>query len=87
MAALLADVAETPRPYETPMLTARQECVLAYLREFMTAHRYPPTIRQIGKHFGFRSPNGVMYHLIALERKGYIIRDPMTARGIRLVNV
>ena len=86
MTALLADLSEAPRPQVPPKLTARQECVLAYLREFMTSHRYPPTIRQIGKHFGFRSPNGVMYHLIALQRKGRIVRDPMTARGIRLVN-
>ena len=86
MAALLANLCELPVSQEPPKLTARQECVLAYLRDFMTAHRYPPTIRQIGTHFGFRSPNGVMYHLSALERKGRIVRDPMTARGIKLVN-
>lgn len=86
MAVLLADVAESPCPQESPKLTARQQCVLTFLREFMAAHSYPPSIRQIGEHFGFRSPNGVMYHLLALERKGLIVRDPMTARGIRLVN-
>ena len=86
MATYLPGLSELRLSQELPKLTARQECVLAFLRDFMTAHRYPPTIRQIGKHFGFRSPNGVMYHLSALERKGRIVRDPMTARGITLVS-
>lgn len=56
-------------------LTARQQEVLDYLKgrvETITVCR--ATTRGIGERFGIRSPNGVMCHLIALERKGYIKR-------------
>lgn len=85
MATLLPGDTELSLSQASPKLTARQESVLAFLRDFTTTHHYPPTIRQIGKHFGIGSPNGVMFHLDALERKGLIVRDPMTARGIRVV--
>jgi len=39
---------------------------------------------EIGQHFGIRSSNGVNDLLIALERKGYIVRRKGTARGIQL---
>ena len=47
---------------------------------------YPPTIREIGLHFGIKSPNGVAYHLAALEKKGYIERGIASARAIRLLD-
>lgn len=43
-----------------------------------------PTIREMCLHFNIGSPNGMMAHIVALEKKGYIVRDPMKARSIRL---
>ena len=47
---------------------------------------YGPTVREIGNEFGIRSPNGVMCHLKALEKKGLIIREAHMARAIQLAN-
>ena len=63
-------------------LTARQAEILAFLRSYSTEHGRPPTMREIGAHFGFVSTNGVNDHLRALERNGAIRRDREVARGI-----
>ncbi|MAT16789.1 MAG: hypothetical protein CMJ46_16140 [Planctomyces sp.] len=65
-------------------LTARQSQVLSYIRDHVTREGFAPTVREIGRHFGFRSPNGVMCHLRALEKKGYIHRRPQCSRAIQL---
>lgn len=62
-------------------LTPRQEQILAYL----CTRRFPPTIGEIAAEFGIKSPNGVICHLQALARKGYIERDPLLARGIHVL--
>lgn len=59
-------------------LTVRQREILAFIQ----SKPYPPTVREIGAAFGIRSPNGVTCHLLALERKGAIIRERGKARGI-----
>ena len=67
-------------------LTPRQQQVLAFIRDFIAAKGYPPTIREIGSHFGIKSPNGVVCHLTALKRKGYIERGVSSARTITLLD-
>src|SRR5690606_23054524 len=47
---------------------------------------YPPTLREIGEYMGIRSTNGVNDHLRALERKGYLRREDMKSRALRLVS-
>ncbi len=42
-------------------------------------------MREIGAHFYISSPNGVVCHLKALEKKGLISREPNMSRAIRLV--
>lgn len=66
-----------------PTLTARQAEVLQFIRE--NSGLYGPAIREIAQQFAFRSPNGVICHLDALERKGYIRRRRGIARGIEVV--
>ena len=41
-------------------------------------------MREIGDDFGIGSPNGVMCHLSALERKGLVSREPNLSRAITL---
>ncbi len=65
-------------------LTERQQAVLDYIRAFTAARGFPPTVREIGCHFGIRSTNGVMDHLMVLTRKGHIARVGLKSRGIRL---
>ncbi|HID77167.1 MAG TPA: transcriptional repressor LexA, partial [Planctomycetaceae bacterium] len=45
---------------------------------------YGPTVREIGRQFGIQSPNGVVCHLKALEKKGLIRREPHMSRAIQL---
>jgi repressor LexA len=67
-------------------LSDRQKGMLEFLRDFITDNRFPPTIREIGQEVGISSTSVVKYNLDALERKGYIERDPDISRGIRLVD-
>jgi repressor LexA len=67
-------------------LTPRQQEILDFICRRIDDHGYPPTIRDIGKAFEIKSPNGVMCHLKALEKKGYIAREGNSARAIRLTH-
>lgn len=43
----------------------------------------PATIRGIGERFDIKSPNGVMCHLKALEKKGYVVHAGRGAHSWR----
>ncbi len=66
-------------------LTKRQEQTLDFIRHSIEDRGYPPTLREIGEHMGIRSTNGVNDHLRALERKGYLTREDMKSRALKLV--
>lgn len=65
-------------------LTKRQREIYEFLRDKIINRGYGPTVREIGLHFNIRSPNGVMCHLKALERKGLISREQNMSRAIQL---
>lgn len=65
-------------------LTKRQEQTLDFIRRSIEERGYPPTLREIGEHMGIRSTNGVNDHLRALERKGYLRREDMKSRALKL---
>ncbi len=65
-------------------LTARQQAVYEFIRDKIRHRGYGPTVREIGQRFGIKSPNGVMCHLKALEKKGIISRQPNMSRAIQL---
>jgi len=65
-------------------LTSRQREVYELIRGMIINRGLVPTVREIGEHFGIRSPNGVMCHLKALEKKGFIHRSPNKSRAIEL---
>ena len=67
-------------------LTARQEQVLGFIREFTHANGYPPTVREIGSELDLSSPSTVHVHLGNLERLGFIRRDPTKPRALELVD-
>lgn len=66
-------------------LTDRQRMCLDFIRAHIDDRGYPPTLREIGQRMGIKSTNGVNDHLRSLERKGYIARDDVKSRGIRIV--
>jgi repressor LexA len=66
-------------------LTERQEKILAFIKRSIVEQGYPPTIREIGEHFGIRSTNGVNDHLKALERKGYLVRGELKSRALSVI--
>ena len=68
-----------------PPLTARQREFLDFIRQFIRRVGYPPTVREIGAHFGF-VPRSVFDHLKALERKGYLHRDPGKSRSLQILD-
>lgn len=67
-------------------LTKRQQDVYEFIRDLIENRGYGPTVREIGMQFGISSPNGVMCHLKALEKKGLISREPNMSRAIQLVD-
>jgi len=66
------------------MLTERQQAIFNYILRFRHEHGCSPSIPEIQREFGIRSPNGVAGHLKALEAKGMIGRG---ARGSRQIDV
>jgi len=67
-------------------LTPRQQEIYDFLKDKIINRGYGPTVREIGAQFGIRSPNGVMCHLKALEKKGLIIRESHMSRAIQLAD-
>jgi repressor LexA len=67
------------------MLTNRQEQVLQVVRAGVARRGYPPSIREIGDAVGLKSTSSVAYHLKALEKKGYVHRDPGRPRTVELL--
>lgn len=65
-------------------LTTRQAEILQFVESIISSRGYGPTVREIGAHFGIRSPNGVLCHLKALEKKGRIVRGSRIPWGVRI---
>jgi len=63
-------------------LTDRQLEVLRFIARQIDEAGYPPTIREIGEALDIRSTNGVNDHLKALEKKGFLARDPVKSRAV-----
>ncbi len=70
----------------TQPLTKRQQKVYGFIKKHIEDQRWPPTVLEIMKHRRIKSPNGVMCHLKALEKKEYIeFGGAHMSRCIRLV--
>jgi len=66
-------------------LTDRQEDILIFIQQFTQENGYPPTLREIGKHFQISSTFGVKRHLEALVKKGRINIEGNASRGISMI--
>ena len=71
---------------ERPRLARRQREVLDHLAAYVALHGYPPTLREQSEALGINI-SAVHQHWQALERKGYVVRNPKLSRTIRIVEV
>lgn len=63
-------------------LNNRQINILEFIKEEIKYKGYPPTIREICIHTNLRSTSTVHNHLVTLEKKGYLLRNPTLPRAI-----
>jgi repressor LexA len=77
-----AVVSPLPDRDEGDGLTARQRAILEAIRDSVERRGYPPSIREICDAAGLASTSSVAHQLRALERKGYLRRDPNRPRAV-----
>ena len=63
------------------MLTERQQAILDFINEYVGENGFPPSVREIGKHFGVY-PATIQDHIAALERKGYLQKKRFQSRTL-----
>ena len=73
-------------PADEAGLTPRQRKVLEVIRAAVERKGYPPSMREIGEAVGLTSSSSVSHQLAALERKGFIRRDPNRPRAMEIVS-
>ncbi len=72
-------------PADEHGLTTRQLKILTAIKAAVIANGYPPSMREIGAAAGLASPASVQYQLQALEKKGFIRRDPTRGRALEVL--
>ncbi|RKR74479.1 transcriptional repressor LexA [Frondihabitans australicus] len=72
-------------PREVKPLTAKQELILAAIRESIASRGYPPSMREIGDAVGLASLSSVTHQLNQLELAGAIRRDPNRPRALEVL--
>jgi repressor LexA len=66
-------------------LTERQRAVLSYIARCIDQSDVPPSLQEIGQAMGGISPTAALAHVTALERKGYLRRNPHERRGLSVI--
>ncbi|MFB4317903.1 transcriptional repressor LexA [Actinomadura sp. 21ATH] len=81
----MSKVRELPDgPGDESGLTQRQRMVLEVIRDSVQRRGYPPSMREIGEAVGLTSTSSVSHQLRALQRKGYLRRDPNRPRAVEV---
>ena len=68
-------------------LTLKQERVFSFLKDYLSRHGYPPTVREIAKHLKMAGPHSAKRFLDMLEHKGYIRRVAKSSRAIEIIDL
>ena len=58
-----------------PRKTDTRENILDFIRAFRRENGYSPSVREVARHCGIKSPSVVQYHLDQLEQTGLITRE------------
>ena len=67
-------------------ISAKQKEILEYIKDQIINRGFPPSVRDICEAVNLRSTSSVHSHLEALEKNGYIRRDPAKPRTIEIVD-
>lgn len=67
-------------------LTAKQQQILEVIKTAILERGYPPSVREMCMAVGLSSTSSVHAHLEALEKKGYIKKDPAKPRTIEVMD-
>ncbi|NGX55373.1 MAG: LexA repressor [Chlamydiae bacterium] len=63
-------------------LTKRQQEIVEFIEDFVATHRFSPSFREIGDHFGFSSLGSVYNHIRSLKKKGALVSEKRTPRSL-----
>jgi len=66
-------------------LSPKQKRILQFIRKFVDARGYPPTVRDIVSGCDISSTSVVAYNLARLETAGYIRRHAKISRGVEFL--
>ncbi|MBN2463588.1 MAG: transcriptional repressor LexA [Dehalococcoidia bacterium] len=66
-------------------LSPKQKRILQFIRKFVDARGYPPTVRDIVSGCEISSTSVVAYNLARLETAGYIRRHAKISRGVEFL--
>ena len=67
-------------------ITAKQQEILEFIKDCILSKGYPPSVREICEAVCLKSTSSVHSHLEALEKNGYIRRDPTKPRTIEILD-
>ena len=67
-------------------ISKRQTLILEFIQERIKTKGYPPSVREIGEAVGLKSSSTVHAHLVQLEQKGFIRKDPSKPRALIPIN-
>ncbi len=65
-------------------INAKQQQCLDFIREYLDERGVAPTVREIETAMDYHSPSSAQYMLNNLEKAGYIERDPLMKRTLRI---
>ena len=68
-----------------PRKTDTRENILDFIRAFRRENGYSPSVREVARHCGIKSPSVVQYHLDQLEQTGLITRERDRSRSVGIV--
>lgn len=67
-------------------ITKKQQEILDYIKAQISKKGFPPSVREICAAVNLKSTSSVHTYLSALEKKGYIRRDPAKSRCIEITD-
>ncbi len=68
-------------------LSDKQIKILEFMKNYIKYKGYPPAIREICNELNISSTSTVHSHIVKLENKGYIKRDPLKNRAIEIIDL
>jgi len=68
-----------------PRKTNTRESILEFIRAFRRDNGYSPSVREVARHCGIKSPSVVQYHLDQLQQTGFITKDKDRSRSVGVV--